>query len=324
MFWLFVKLIIGLALILFGANFLVDGSSSIARKFGISEFVVGLTIVGIGTSTPEMVVSFISAFEGNSDIAVGNIVGSNLANVFLILGLVAIVTPIPLTKSNIRQDIPFALLASILLFVLGFDSIFFKSSENVLSRLDGGIFLLLFAAFMYFSFKSSNNQDTTEACEESESENKQMKIWLAIVYIIAGLAGLIFGGRLFVNAGSAIASGFGVSDAFIGITIMAIGTSLPELGASMVAAIKKKSQMALGNIIGSNISNIFLILGGSALISPLSLKNITVVDISLVIFSSIALFLCSVLFKKKVIDRWEGIIFVLIYVAYISWLVYQL
>lgn len=331
MIWLFVKLILGLALILLGANWLIDGASSIARKSGISEFVVGMTIVGIGTSTPEMVVSFISAIQGSSDIAVGNIVGSNLVNIFLILGLVAIVAPISLTKSNLRQDIPFVFAASVILFFLGSDKVFFGSQVNALSRWDGAILLVCFAIFMIYSFKTSQKPDEfiykgdIPAPEPSkEKSQKTLKTYLSVIYLIIGFGGLIFGGHLFVNSGSSIASHFGIPDAFIGITIMAVGTSLPELAASMVAAIKKRGQMALGNIIGSNIANIFLILGGSALIHPLTMTNITIVDMSLLLFSAVAVFLCAFCFKKKIIDRWEGIIFVLIYLGYMYWLISQL
>lgn len=324
MLWVVVKLILGLLLILAGANYLVDGSSSIARKYGISEFVVGLTIVGFGTSAPEMVVSFISAIQGNSDISVGNIIGSNIANTFLILGVVALVAPIALTKTNIRRDIPICLLASVMLFIFGSDTIFLGSTSDTLSRIDGGIFLLCFSLFMYYSFKTAKSSDGLEQVECAELPKKQYSLGLSIVFIAGGLAGLIFGGQLFVNSGVAIASHLGISDAFIGITLMAVGTSLPELAASLVAAIKKRGQMALGNIIGSNIFNILFILGVSSLIHPLSMDNITMVDLSMMLFTSVAIFISAYSFKKKIIDRWEGLIFVLLYFGYMGWLIYNL
>lgn len=318
-------LIVGLVLILFGANYLVDGSSYIARKFGLSEFLVGLTIVGIGTSTPEMVVSFISSIEGSSDIAIGNIVGSNIANVFLILGLTAIIMPIGLTKNNVKKDIPIALIVSVILFIMSYDSIFFGKENNVLSRIDGAILLLGFVLFMIYSFRMSAKEVAAQNDEENVVfVNKKNGVAISVVKIIAGLATLILGGRLFVDSGKEIALGLGMSEAFIGITIMAVGTSLPELAASVVAALKKKGQMALGNIIGSNIANILLILGGSALINPLTLGNITIVDFGMMIATSILLLPCAVSFKKKYIDRWEGIIFVLIYIAYIVYLTMNL
>lgn len=321
MFLLFIKLIAGLALILLGANWLVDGSSAIARKFGISEFVVGLTIVGIGTSTPEMVVSFISSIQGNCDIAVGNVIGSNISNTFLILGLVAIVSPLYLTKENMRRDITFAIISSLLLFLFCSDKFLFGKAFNTLSRVEGGILLIGFILFMYVCFNKKGGEDDEQECG---APSKNMNTWMAVLLIAIGLCGLIFGGRLFTGSGSAIASTFGVSDAFIGITLMAVGTSLPELAASMVAAIKKRGQMALGNIIGSNISNIFLILGGASLIRPLTMNSITIVDLSLMLFTPFAILLCAYSFKKKCIDKIDGTIFFLIYVAYIAWLVYNI
>lgn len=318
---LIIKLILGLALILIGANFLVDGSSSIARKYGISEFVVGMTIVGIGTSTPEMVVSFIASIQGNSDIAVGNIIGSNIANVFLILGVVALFSPIVFTKANIRRDIPLCLAASALLFFFGSDMLIFHRDQNIISRPEGIIFLLCFAGFMIYSFKGP--KDTTS--DQPSGDNlKVKKMWLSILFVAGGLAGLIFGGQLFVNSGSAIASHLGVPDAFVGITVMAVGTSLPELAASLVAAIKKRGQMALGNIIGSNVSNIFLILGGSAVIKPLTMTNITMMDLSVLLLTSVLVFISAFTFKKKTLDRWEGSIFLICYIAYIWYLTYNL
>jgi len=316
MIWLFIKLLIGLALILAGANYLVEGSSSVARRFGISEFVVGMTIVGIGTSTPEMVVSFIASINGNPDIAVGNIVGSNIANVFLILGVTALVSPIALTRNNLRRDIPICLAASLLLFVFGTDQIFFGADSNHISRIEGIVFLIGFILFMVYSFRSGG-------AEESVTEEEPVSVrpmWLSAIFILGGLFGLISGGRLFVNSGSKIASFLGVSDAFIGITVMALGTSMPELAASVVAAIKGKGQMALGNVVGSNISNILLILGGASIISPLTMSNITLVDMSMMLFSTLVLFIANSTFNKRSIDRIEGGFFVLAYIGYVVYL----
>jgi len=316
MIWLFIKLLIGLALILLGANYLVDGSSSVARRFGISEFVVGMTIVGIGTSTPEMVVSFIASINGNPDIAVGNIVGSNIANVFLILGVTALVSPIALTSHNLRRDIPICLVASLLLFVFGMDRFLFRSEINEISRIEGVVFLIGFILFMIYSFRTGAADDSVQ--EEESVACRPM--WLSTIFILGGLCGLIFGGKLFVNSGSRIAASLGVSDAFIGITVMALGTSMPELAASVVAAVKGKGQMALGNIVGSNISNILLILGGASLISPLTMSNITLVDMLMMVFSTLVMFIANTTFRKNSIDRVEGGIFVIIYIAYIVYL----
>ena len=314
----FILLIVGLVLILLGADALVNGASSVARKYGISEFVVGLTIVGIGTSAPELIVSAISAINGSSDIAIGNVVGSNISNVFMILGVTAIIAPITLTKSNLKYDLPIALGVSLLLFVLAYDSIFLGKEFNVISRWDGLILFAMFVLFMIYSFKSSASGDQNE--ESDESENGKVNIVKSVLLIVCGLVGLVLGGRLFVNSGSDIARGFGVSDAFIGITVMAVGTSLPELAASVNAALKKKGQMALGNVIGSNIFNILLILGTSSIIRPLTLGGITMIDMGMMILTTVMIMLSALLISKKEIKRGVGALFFMIYIAYIVYL----
>lgn len=314
----FILLIVGLVLILLGADALVNGASAVARKYGISEFVVGLTIVGIGTSAPELIVSAISAINGSSDIAIGNVVGSNISNVFMILGITAIIAPISLTKSNLKYDLPIALGVSLLLFVLAYDSIFLGKEFNVISRWDGLILFAMFVLFMIYSFKSSASGDQNE--ESAESENGKVNIVKSVLLIVCGLVGLVLGGRLFVNSGSDIARGFGVSDAFIGITVMAVGTSLPELAASVNAAIKKKGQMALGNVIGSNIFNILLILGTSSIIRPLTLGGITMIDMGMMILTTVMIMLSALLISKKEIKRGVGALFFMIYIAYIVYL----
>lgn len=314
----FILLIVGLVLILLGADALVNGASAVARKYGISEFVVGLTIVGIGTSAPELIVSAISAINGSSDIAIGNVVGSNISNVFMILGVTAIIAPISLTKSNLKYDLPIALGVSLLLFVLAYDSIFLGKEFNVISRWDGLILFAMFVLFMIYSFKSSASGDQNK--ESDESENGKVNIVKSVLLIVCGLVGLVLGGRLFVNSGSDIARGFGVSDAFIGITVMAVGTSLPELAASVNAAIKKKGQMALGNVIGSNIFNILLILGTSSIIRPLTLGGITMIDMGMMILTTVMIMLSALLISKKEIKRGVGALFFMIYIAYIVYL----
>lgn len=314
----FILLIVGLVLILLGADALVNGASAVARKYGISEFVVGLTIVGIGTSAPELIVSAISAINGSSDIAIGNVVGSNISNVFMILGITAIIAPISLTKSNLKYDLPIALGVSLLLFVLAYDSIFLGKEFNVISRWDGLILIAMFVLFMIYSFKSPASSEQNG--ESAESENGKVNIVKSVLLIVCGLVGLVLGGRLFVNSGSDIARGFGVSDAFIGITVMAVGTSLPELAASVNAAIKKKGQMALGNVIGSNIFNILLILGTSSIIRPLTLGGITMIDMGMMILTTVMIMLSALLISKKEIKRGVGALFFMIYVAYIVYL----
>ncbi len=320
---LFLYLILGLILIVVGANFLVDGSSFIARKFKISEFVVGLTIVGMGTSTPELVVSMISGIQGSGDIAIGNVVGSNIANIFLILGMTALISPIGFTKTNIKLDLPICIATSVLLLLLSFDTLFFGQDANIIGRIDSIILLLGFIAFMIYSFKVSdkeNDESKEEVVPEQTKPASKYALLFSVLKIVAGLAGLILGGRLFVNSGSEMAAGFGVSEAFIGITVMAVGTSLPELAASVVAAVKKKGQMALGNIVGSNIFNILFILGTCSMVTPLTLGDITFVDMIVMIAAPLFILLSAFTPKKNLMDRWEGVIFLLIYVAYIVYL----
>ena len=318
MLLLIATLIGGLLLILFGANYLVDGSSSIARRFGLSEFIIGLTIVGIGTSTPEMVVSFLSAFNGNADMAIGNIVGSNIFNTMLILGITAMIAPLTITKSNINKDIPLNIGVTVLLILLGMNASIFGVGENVLSRLDGGILLAIFAWYMWNSFRS-DSADT-----DSGEEIRTYTPVISALLILGGLAALIFGGRLFVNAATEIAKGFGVSDKFIAVTVLAAGTSMPELATSVVAAIKGRGQLALGNILGSNISNILLILGGSALITPLSFTGMSAVDLSAVLVSAVFILFSAYAFKKKQLDRIEGSILVLMEAGYMWYLISNL
>ena len=312
----FLILTAGLLLILFGANYLVDGSSSIARRLGLSEFVIGLTIVGIGTSTPEMVVSFLSALKGNADMAIGNIVGSNIFNTMLILGLTAIITPLTITKTSLKRDIPLNIAVTVLLIVLGMSGTIFGSGSNILSRFDGLVLLAVFVWYMWRSFKTDNVDQATE-----DDEVHNYSTLSSILMIAGGLAALIFGGRLFVNAATEIAKGFGVSDKFIAITVLAAGTSMPELATSVVAAFKGKGQLALGNILGSNISNILLILGGSALISPLSFKGMSYIDLGAVLACSLFILFSAYTFKKKQLDRVEGCILVMMQAAYMWYLI---
>ena len=312
-----VLLIAGLALIVFGADILVDGSSSIARRSGVSEFVIGLTIVGMGTSAPEMVVSWVGAFQGNSDVAIGNILGSNIFNTMLILGVTAILLPIGITESNRRRDIPLHFLVTVLVLALGLNATLFRRGTDTLSLVDGIVMLVLFAAYMWMSFRS---QDKTMAA----SDEKSRPIWLAVIMVLGGLAGLVFGGRLFVNHGVALAERLGVSDKFIAITLLAGGTSLPELATCVVAAAKKKGALALGNIIGSNIFNLLLILGGSAVIHPISFADLIFVDVGVLVLSAAALWLSCLSPRRNKIGRVNGVFFVLIWISYMAYRVIDL
>ncbi len=312
-------LLAGLLLILFGANWLVDGSSSIAKRFGISEFVIGLTIVGIGTSTPEMVVSFMSSFQGKADMAIGNIVGSNIFNTLMILGITALISPLAITKSNLKRDIPLNIIVTVMLILLGMNLTIFGKGQDQLCRIDGAILLALFAGYLWTSFKSDQGDS-----EEGGEGIKEYKNGVSVLMIIAGLAGLIVGGRLFVNSATELAKMFGVSDKFIAITIMAAGTSMPELATCVVAALKGRGQLALGNVLGSNIANILLILGGAALINPLSFAGMTYVDLGIVLISALVILASAYMFKKKELDRYEGAIFVIMEIGYMWYLIANL
>ena len=300
-------LLVGLGLVVLGADWLVNGASSIARRAGISEFVIGLTIVGFGTSCPELVVSLSGAIEGNSDISVGNVVGSNIFNVLFILGLTAMVLPVGMTDKNRRIDIPITLGVTILLIILGITD---SMSGPGISRWEGVLMLLVFSVYLFYCFKSDSKD------EFSEMQQATLSITKSIALTLTGLAGLIFGGDLFVDSATALARQIGVSDKFIAVTILAGGTSLPELATSLVAAIKGKEQLALGNILGSNVFNAMLILGLSSVITPLSFASMTIVDIITLVLSAVLLLIWAYTGRKNRIDRREGAAMLLCYVAY--------
>ena len=260
-----------------------------------------------------MVVSFISSFQGKADMAIGNVVGSNIFNTLLILGTTALISPLAITKSNIKRDIPMNIAVCVILILLGLKKTIFNIGSDSIGRIDGLFLLLLFAWYLYKTFKAN------EPVEEDDSPMRPM--WLATLMIVGGLLGLVAGGRLFVSSASAIASMCGVSDKFIAITVMAGGTSMPELATCIVAAFKGKGQLALGNILGSNISNILLILGGASLIRPLSFSGMTPVDLGVLVISALFLVLSYVMFIKKSLDRTEGAILLLIEAGYMWYLI---
>lgn len=316
-------LILGLALILGGANFLTDGSASLAQRFRVPEFIVGLTIVAVGTSTPELVVSVLSAAAGNSDVAIGNVVGSNIFNVFVILGICALIAPLPLTGGNIRRDIPFVTAASVLLLLFTSDRLLGLGQADAIGRIDGIIMLLLYIALIRYTIRAEG-RTAVQATPETAAAGRPQRgkaMWLIVVMIVGGLAGLVFGGELFLRSATAIARALGVSESVIAITLVAGGTSLPELASSVVSLIKGKADMALGNVIGSNIANILLILGLSATINPLTLGGITRIDLLVVLLSSVLLFVSAFTFRRKAVDRWEGFLFLVIYALYIGYLI---
>ena len=310
----YIILLVSLAGIVFGADFLVAGAVSIARRYKVSDFVIGAAIVGVGTSMPELVVSFIGALNGNADVAIGNVVGSNIFNVLGILGLTAVFFPVAIDRKNMKFEIPLCIGVSVLLTVLAFN--FFNGSPAVISRPDGFVLLAVFAVFMWYSFYR-DRKAASGAADESSSEDKT-PIWLAIVKVVGGLALLITSCDLFVDNAVKIAKSFGVNDAFISLTLIACGTSLPELAASIAAAVKKNTQMALGNIVGSNIFNITLILGLSSQVMPLTSAGITIVDYMVMIAAAVIPMLFGL---KGRIGRAGGFVMFISFVAYTYYLI---
>lgn len=305
-------LIISLVGIVFGAKFLVAGSVSVARRYKVSDFVIGAAIVGIGTSMPELVVSFVGALKGNADVAIGNVVGSNIFNVLGILGLTAICFPIAIDRKNMTFEIPFCIGVSVLLTLLALN--FFNGTPSCISRMDGWILVALFAGFMWYSFSRDKKNDP----EQTEQEEEKTPMWVALLKIVGGLALLITSCDFFVNNAIVIAKSWGVSDAIISLTLIACGTSLPELAASVAAACKKNTQLALGNIVGSNIFNILLILGVSSQVMPLVSADITIVDYAVMIAAAAFPLLFG--FKGK-IGRLGGAVMLLCFVLYTWYLI---
>ena len=315
MFFDILWIVAGLVMILVGSDWLVEGASGIARKYGLSEFIIGMTIVGIGTSMPELVSSALSAVGGHGDMALGNVTGSNICNILLILGVTALISPIAYTRSNIRKDLPMAIAVSVALLVFLYNGFGLFGAVPGISRVDASYLLSFFAIFMIDSFRSSKG-----GAEEPAEKAKPMPMGKAVALIVLGLAGLIFGGRFFVDHTVNIAESFNVSEAFISITLMAVGTSLPELATCVVAALKGKNQLALGNVIGSNIFNILLIIGTSAAISPFEIQSISAVDMGMVLASVVMLWLAAFTVKRGKLDRIEGAIFLAVYIGYVVYL----
>lgn len=311
-------LILGLGLIIGGAHFLTEGASGIAKRLRVSEFVIGLTIVGFGTSAPELVVSILSSIGGQSDMAIGNVVGSNLFNTLVILGITALIHSVEFSKNNLTRDLPFATLATVVLIIMGSDVLLGSGQTNVLTRSDGLLLLCLFSIFMVYTFMTGRAE--AEAEGEQPTGKKRLGMPLLVLMVMIGLAGLIFGGEMFLRSATSTARALGVSESIIAVTLVAGGTSLPELATSVVAMIKRKSDLALGNIIGSNIFNIFLILGVSATIRPLTMGNILPEDLFALLATNIMMFVFAVTFRRRAMDKPEGIISLVAYGAYVWWI----
>ncbi|QQR55002.1 calcium/sodium antiporter [Candidatus Peregrinibacteria bacterium] len=309
--------ILGFPLLIKGADLLVDGASSVARKFNISSLVIGLTIVAFGTSAPELIVNILASAQGNTEIAIGNVLGSNIANIFLILGIAAVIYPLATKENTVWKEIPLSLLAAILLGILANDAWIDGDLNSGLTRIDGLVFIAFFIIFLYYTFGISKVTGPVS----SETDIKKLSILKSSLYILMGLLGLLVGGKWIVDGAVKMAEAFNISQSVIGLTIVAIGTSLPELATSAVAAYKKQTDIAIGNVVGSNIFNIFWILGCSALIRPLPFSDSSNFDILVAISASLVLFLIMFVGKKHVIERWQGGVMIFIYLCYLAVLI---
>ena len=305
--WLQVLLlVIGIIVVIKGADWLTSGAVGMAERIGVPQIIIGLTIVAMGTSMPEFFVSLMSAINGTPDLAVGNIVGSNIFNALLIVGCAAMVAPITIQHTTVKKDIPVAVFASLLLMGMTLD--------GHISRIDAAILFGVFIAYIGITLRGAKTEDDT-----ADEEKKPMPVLKAVMLVVVGLAGLVIGSDVFVDNATSIAHTMGISDAVIGLTIVAGGTSLPELATSVVAAKKGNSGIAIGNVLGSNIFNILMILGITGLITPMTISGITVIDLAMMVISMILLWLFS--FTKYRIERWEGVVLTAIFIGYITWLV---
>jgi len=311
---------VGFIVILKSADFLVSGASSIAARLNIPDIIIGLTVVSFGTSMPEMSVSVLASLDGHTDLAIGNVLGSNIANILLVLGVTAIIAPLPVRSATVLSEIPFSLTAAILVGFLANAALFSDpTSQLSLSRIDGIILLLFLVLFLGYIFKvTKNNQICPDNVDQSSSSDS---LFRPIVYVLIGTAGLFFGGEWVVSGALEIASLMGLSESLVALTIVAIGTSLPELLTSAVAAYKKNTDIAIGNVIGSNIFNLLWVLGLSSVITELPFDHINNMDIVMVIFSSAVLLLALEIGRESIINRWKGFVFVLMYIGYIIYLV---
>lgn len=308
-----ILLVTGFLLLIKGADFLVDGSSSLAVRLKISQLVIGLTIVAFGTSAPELIVNIFAAIEGSSDVGFGNIVGSNIINILLILGIAAIILPLQTQKSTVWKEIPFALLGTLVLLVMCND-ILLGTPPSLISSGEGIILLLFFVIFIVYVFAISKVES------ENKVEVKELSIMKIIIFILIGLAGLIIGGKLVVDNAVNIAASIGFSERVIGLTVVALGTSLPELFTSAVAATKGKADIAVGNVVGSNIFNVFFVLSITSIISPVQFKPAMNIDLLIMFIASLLLFITMFTGEKRKIDRWEAVVFLIIYIVYTAWL----
>jgi cation:H+ antiporter len=313
----FLILVLGLGLVVYGANIMVDGSASLAKSYQIPNIVIGLTVVAFGTSSPELAISVYSAHTGNTEIAVGNVVGSNIFNILFILGVTSMIYPLTILKNTVLKEIPLSLLAALVLYIMLNDS-YFGSGINVISLGDSLLLLSFMAIFMYYLINLAQTSN-----EDEDLKINRMSRFKSLLFIIGGITLLVVGGKLFVDSAVKLATDLGMSQAVIGLTIVAAGTSLPELATSIVAALKKNSDIAVGNIVGSNIFNVFLILGVGGMVAPLPQGNITNVDLYVCIGASLLLLLSGYLIGRHKITKAEGFIFFALYIVYIGYQIQQ-
>ena len=309
--------LLGFLVLIKGADLLVDGASSIARRLNISDLVIGLTVVAFGTSMPELFVNIVASARGNTDIAIGNVLGSNICNIYLILGISAIIYPLSVSRGTVWKEIPFSLLAAIVLGLMANDRLIDKNSASLVTRIDGLVLLAFFTIFLYYSFGIAK---AIEGMDEHVSV-KTLGIAKSSLLVIVGLIGLVLGGKWIVDGAVAIAKNIGMSESLLGLTVVAVGTSLPELATSAVAAYKKNVEIAVGNVVGSNIFNIFFVLGISSTIKPLPFQSKSNWDVAVAIAASLLLFLAMFTGKRHALDRWEGIVFLFLYGGYIVFLI---
>lgn len=309
-------LLIGLAILILGAELLVKGSASLAKRLGVSKLVIGLTVVAFGTSAPELFVNMYSAYNGQSDIAIGNVIGSNIANIFLILGISAIIRPLKVKHNTARKEIPFALLAAVLIFTMGNDVLFDGTAINAISRTDGFSLIAIFAIFIFYTFGIARMNGESEEIQE-------YSVLIAIALTIGGLIALVGGGQLVIDNAVVLAKLAGLSEAFIGLTIIALGTSLPELCTAVVAVWHGHDDMAIGNVVGSNIFNVCWILGATSIVMQLPFNALANIDALVGIAATFILFMAMFIGKRHIIDRWQGVLFLCSYVMYIVYLVYR-
>ncbi len=308
-------LLLGLILLVGGANLLTDGAASVAKRFRLSNLVIGLTVVAFSVSAPELVVSLTASLKESADIAVGNVLGSNIINILAVVGVAALIAPLSITNNTLRIGIPLVILSSLALFFMANDRLFDHSMENILSRTEGFVLLVFFVLFLFYVFGLSRGDD-------APTPIRQFALGLSALMIVGGSIALFFGGQLFVDHAATLAARLGVSESVIALSVMAIGTSLPELITTIVALVRKQSGMAIGNIVGSNILNILLVLGVSASISPMRIQSITLIDYGIFIFAALLLYMFGLFFGDKTFQRFEGGILVTLYVCYISFLLF--